>query len=56
MEERRVMILDQILEPEAKQRLSRLSIVKKEKARAVEDSLIKAATSGQLKGKVKINV
>jgi DNA-binding TFAR19-related protein (PDSD5 family) len=27
-------------------------MVKKEKARAIEDSLIKAATNGQLKGKV----
>ncbi len=48
-EERRTMILDQILDAGAKQRLARLSLVKKEKARAVEDSLIRAATNGQLK-------
>ncbi len=48
-EERRNMILDQILDGNAKQRLSRLALVKKEKARAVEDSLIRAATNGQLK-------
>ena len=51
-EERRAMILDQILEPAAKSRMSRLALVKKEKARAVEDSLIHAATSGQLKSLV----
>ena len=51
-EERRKMILEQILEPQAKDRLSRLALVKKEKARAVEDSLIRAAQSGSLKGRV----
>lgn len=52
MEERRASILEQILEPEAKQRLSRLALVKKDKARAVEDSLIRGATNGKLQGKV----
>jgi programmed cell death protein 5 len=33
-------------------RLSRLSLVKKDKARAVEDSLIAGATNGRLKSKV----
>jgi len=42
----------QILEAEAKTRLSRLAMVKKDKARAVEDSLIAAATNGRLKSKV----
>jgi programmed cell death protein 5 len=51
-EERRIMILDQILEPAAKARMSTLALVKKEKARAVEDSLINAASSGRLKSKV----
>ena len=51
-EERRASILDQILEPKAKERISRLSLVKKDKARMVEDSLIKAATTGRLQGKV----
>lgn len=51
-EEQRKSILDQILEPEAAARISRLSLVKKEKARLVEDSLIKAATTGALKSKV----
>lgn len=51
-EERRASILDQILEPAAKSRMSRLAMVKKDHARAVEDSLIGAATSGQLKSRV----
>ncbi|KAJ1426228.1 double-stranded DNA-binding domain-containing protein [Ochromonadaceae sp. CCMP2298] len=51
-EERRVSILDQILEPDAKVRLQRLAIVKKEKVRAIEESLIAAATSGKLQSKV----
>mmetsp|Transcript_10582 Transcript_10582/g.9520 ORF Transcript_10582/g.9520 Transcript_10582/m.9520 type:complete len:125 (+) Transcript_10582:72-446(+) len=51
-EERRNLILDQILEPQAKDRLNRLSLVRKDKARAVGDSIISAATNGRLKGKV----
>lgn len=51
-EEMRTSILDQILEPASKERLTRLNLVRKDKARAVEDALIKAATSGQLRGKV----
>jgi len=51
-EDRRASILDQILEPEAKSRLTRLSLVKKEFARAVEDSLITAATNGKLTSKI----
>jgi DNA-binding TFAR19-related protein (PDSD5 family) len=47
-----VLILDQILEPGAKDRIARLALVKKEKARNVEDSLINAARSGKLAGKV----
>ena len=43
---------EQILDAGAKDRLSRLALVKKEKARSVEDSLIKAAMSGKLPGKV----
>ena len=51
-EEQRTSILSQILEPAAKDRLKRLSLVKPEKARSVEDALVRAATSGQLKSKV----
>ena len=43
---------EQILEPAAKDRISRLALVKKEKARSVEDSLIMAAKNGKLQGKV----
>jgi programmed cell death protein 5 len=52
MTEQRASILDQILEPAAKDRLQRLGLVKKEKARRIEDTLISAATSGQLKTRV----
>lgn len=37
-------------------RLSRLSIVKKDKVRAIEDTLITAATSGKLPGRVSLNL
>jgi programmed cell death protein 5 len=56
MDEQRLSILDQILEPAAKDRLLRLSMVKKEKASRVEASLIQAATSGKLRGKVSLNI
>jgi programmed cell death protein 5 len=45
-------ILDQILDPAAKDRLQRLGLLKKEKARRIKDTLISAATSGQLKTRV----
>jgi len=51
-EEQRTNILDQILEAPAKERLSRLAIVKREKARKVEDQLIQSATTGKLSSKV----
>eukprot|EP01041_Mallomonas_annulata_P001690 gene1690-3272_t len=51
MEERRKMILEQILEPAARDRLVRLALVKQEKCKRIEDSLIRMATGGQLKGK-----
>ena len=51
-EAQRESILDQILEPAAKDRIQRLKLVRGEKARAVEDSLIRAATTGALKQKV----
>jgi DNA-binding TFAR19-related protein (PDSD5 family) len=48
-QERRLSILDQILAPDARDRLTRLALVKADKARAVEDILIRAAQNGQLK-------
>lgn len=46
------MILEQILEPAARDRLVRLGLVRPDKCKAVEDNLIKMATSGGLRGKV----
>ncbi|CAG8457966.1 5347_t:CDS:2 [Dentiscutata heterogama] len=57
-EETRQTLLTQILDNEARERhnplllVARISIVKAEKARAVEDLLIRMAQSGQLRGKV----
>mmetsp|Transcript_3165 Transcript_3165/g.4851 ORF Transcript_3165/g.4851 Transcript_3165/m.4851 type:complete len:152 (+) Transcript_3165:86-541(+) len=51
-EERRAGMLMQILSPDAKARLSRLSLVKPERARQAEDILIRAAQSGQIGEKV----
>ena len=52
MEEQRLSILDQILTDESKSRLTRMRLVKEEKARQIEDYIIKAAQSGQLRNKV----
>lgn len=51
-EDQRLSILEQILEPSAKDRIQRLALVKPEKARRIEDTLISATLSGQLKTKV----
>ncbi|EPS63630.1 hypothetical protein M569_11154, partial [Genlisea aurea] len=51
-EEQRQMILAQILTPEARQRLARIALVKPEKARGVEDVIIRAAQVGQIAEKV----
>ncbi|KJE96306.1 hypothetical protein CAOG_06648 [Capsaspora owczarzaki ATCC 30864] len=48
----RQSLLMQILEQEARARLGRIASVKPEKARAVEDLLIRMAKSGQLPGMV----
>mmetsp|Transcript_16033 Transcript_16033/g.23800 ORF Transcript_16033/g.23800 Transcript_16033/m.23800 type:complete len:126 (+) Transcript_16033:49-426(+) len=50
--EQRKSIIDQILMPEARERLNNIAIVKKEKARALEEMLIAAARQGKLGGKV----
>ncbi|KAJ3290328.1 hypothetical protein HK104_006847 [Borealophlyctis nickersoniae] len=52
MEEMRRGMLIQILDNEARERLARIKIVKEDKARAVEDMLIRMAQTGQLRGKV----
>ncbi|GAM18287.1 hypothetical protein SAMD00019534_014620 [Acytostelium subglobosum LB1] len=51
-EERRSHILVQILTPSARERLSRIAMVKGDKARQVEDMIIGAAQSGRLAEKV----
>ncbi|KAF9947730.1 hypothetical protein BGZ72_010313 [Mortierella alpina] len=52
MEEMRRTMLIQILDGEARERLSRIAIVKAEKARAVEDLLIRMAQGGQVRSKI----
>ncbi|KAJ1974811.1 hypothetical protein H4R35_003439 [Dimargaris xerosporica] len=52
MEEMREMVLAQILDNDARQRLTRIAMVKADKARGVEDMLIRMAKTGQLRGKV----
>ncbi|CAI2192805.1 15912_t:CDS:2 [Funneliformis geosporum] len=51
-EETRQAMLTQILENQARERLARISMVKADKARAVEDLLIRMVQAGQLRGKV----
>ncbi|CAM0135658.1 hypothetical protein VKS41_005310 [Umbelopsis sp. WA50703] len=52
MEEARRTMLVQILDNDARERLARINMVKADKARAVEDLLIRMAQSGQLRSKV----
>ncbi|KAG0238180.1 PDCD5-related protein [Mortierella sp. GBAus27b] len=52
MEEMRRTMLTQILDGEARERLSRIAMVKAEKARAVEDLLIRMAQGGQVRTKI----
>merc|ERR1712226_139625 len=51
-EEMKRTMLTQILTPEARERLSRIRLVKESKANAVEMMLIQAAQQGKLGGKV----
>ncbi|KAK8594689.1 hypothetical protein V6N13_015609 [Hibiscus sabdariffa] len=51
-DERRQMMLSQILSGEARERLARIALVKPEKARGVEDVLLRAAQTGQIVEKV----
>ncbi|KAI8822071.1 PDCD5-related protein [Fimicolochytrium jonesii] len=52
MDEMRRNMLFQILDNDARERLARIKIVKSDKARAVEDLLIRMAQSGQIRQKV----
>ncbi|XP_019266080.1 PREDICTED: DNA-binding protein DDB_G0278111-like isoform X1 [Nicotiana attenuata] len=51
-DERRQMMLTQILTSEARARLARIALVKPEKARGVEDVVLRAAQMGQITEKV----
>ncbi|KAF9977603.1 hypothetical protein BGZ73_005457 [Actinomortierella ambigua] len=52
MEEMRRNMLIQILDGEARERLSRIAMVKADKARAVEDLLLRMAQGGQVRSKI----
>ncbi|XP_031486252.2 uncharacterized protein LOC116254809 [Nymphaea colorata] len=51
-DERRQLMLSQILSSQARERLARIALVKPEKARGVEDVLLRAAQMGQIAEKV----
>ncbi|CAN1150281.1 Programmed cell death protein 5 [Linum perenne] len=51
-EERRQMMLSQIVSAEARERIARIALVKPEKARGVEDVILRAAQMGQIVEKV----
>ncbi|KAK9267150.1 hypothetical protein L1049_009570 [Liquidambar formosana] len=51
-DERRQMMLSQILSSEARERIARIALVKPDKARGVEDVLLRAAQMGQIVEKV----
>ncbi|CCH43083.1 hypothetical protein BN7_2630 [Wickerhamomyces ciferrii] len=44
--------LDQVLEPEARARLSRVNLVRPDRAKAVEQYIIRLAQSGQIRRKL----
>ncbi|XP_038981651.1 DNA-binding protein DDB_G0278111-like isoform X1 [Phoenix dactylifera] len=51
-EEHRQLMLSQILSAQARERLARIALVKPDKARGVEDVLLRAAQMGQISEKV----
>ncbi|KAL3851452.1 hypothetical protein ACJIZ3_013334 [Penstemon smallii] len=51
-EEQRQLMLSQLLTAEARARVARIALVKPEKARGVEDVIIRAAQTGQIVEKV----
>ncbi|CAL1400686.1 unnamed protein product [Linum trigynum] len=51
-EERRQLMLSQILSAQARERIARIALVKPEKARGVEDVILRAAQMGQIVEKV----
>ncbi|CAN6872338.1 unnamed protein product [Brassica oleracea] len=51
-DERRQMMLSQILSSQARERIARIALVKPDKARGVEDVILRAAQMGQIVEKV----
>ncbi|CAL5229853.1 g13263 [Coccomyxa viridis] len=51
-EERRQSMLGQVLQPQARERLARIGLVKPEKARGVENLILQMAQRGQVTEKV----
>ncbi|KAG1368092.1 DNA-binding protein [Cocos nucifera] len=51
-EDRRQLMLSQILSSQARERLARIALVKPDKARGVEDVLLRSAQMGQISEKV----
>lgn len=51
-EEQRQLILSQILSAQARERLARIALVKPDKARGVEDVILRSAQMGQIVEKV----
>ncbi|BGP54394.1 hypothetical protein JCM8202_000828 [Rhodotorula sphaerocarpa] len=51
-DERRRTMMSQILSPEARERLSRIALVKPDRARSIEQLLARMAQSGQIRGRV----
>ncbi|KAG7598680.1 PDCD5-like superfamily [Arabidopsis suecica] len=51
-DERRQMMLSQVLSSQARERIARIALVKPEKARGVEDVILRAAQMGQIVEKV----
>ncbi|CAG9321495.1 unnamed protein product [Blepharisma stoltei] len=52
-EEQRQVMITRICDAQARERLSRVALVKPQKAREIEDMLIQMAMKGQLAGQVK---
>ena len=49
MEEQRAAMLGAVLRPDARERLSRIALVKPERARAIEDSILQNVQRGQIR-------
>mmetsp|Transcript_110337 Transcript_110337/g.312210 ORF Transcript_110337/g.312210 Transcript_110337/m.312210 type:complete len:133 (+) Transcript_110337:100-498(+) len=52
MEERKRMMIRQCVEPDALERLQRVGLVKPDKQRQIEESILSAATTGRITEKV----